>query len=86
MLKFVAHLYQKPIPRSTVQKITEEFQNTIQNVSEHFLQKLKTQLPFNLHKNLDDCFEIPMLKTLVENITDFNISENLNILFSQNHF
>lgn len=54
VLKFVAQLYQKPIVRLIVQKIIEEFRDTIQNVSEYFLQQLKSQLPSNLY-NFDNC-------------------------------
>lgn len=62
MLKFVVQLYEKPIVRLAIQKIIEEFRDTIQNVSEHFLQQIKSQLPSNSY-NFVNC-QISILENI----------------------
>lgn len=65
ILKFITQLYNKPsVSRSVIQTIVEEFQSTVNNLSDYFIQKLKAQLPSELHYVLNDCFEIPLLKDI----------------------
>lgn len=85
VLKFIAQLYQKPISRSIVQKIIEEFKDTIQNVSEHFLQKLKSQFPSDLH-NLGNCFKISMLEHIDSEYKRFQYLQNSKYFISPKSF
>lgn len=95
ILKFVALLYNKPnISRSLVQKIIEEFQDTIQNVSDYFFQQLKTILPPEIHHSLNNVLEVSIFDNINSdninsdniNTKGLNISKNLNTLSRRNHF
>lgn len=87
ILKFVAQLYNKPnISRSAVQKIIEQFQDTLQNVSDYFIQNLKTQLPSELHINLNNCFDIPMLKEISSEYRRFEYLRKCNYFISPQSF
>lgn len=63
VLKYIDSLYNKPnVPRLIVQEIVEELQETIQNISEHFHNKLKKKLPHEFQDILKNCFNISILE------------------------
>lgn len=85
-MKYIAKLYNKPnVPRLIVQEIVEELKEVIQNISEHFHDKLKEELP-EFQNILKNCFNISILDDVITEYRRFEYLKKLKFFIRPESF